>query len=146
MELATGTESLTLYDWLTTSGLHPEREKEATDEIKANAEALLTKVNPFLDELGWDGSKKLSSGFRPSEVNAATPHAAKHSGHESGHALDVLDDKQQSLCKLVMSRPDLLKKHGLMMEDIHSTKGKFTNWCHLDDVDRPDRPSRTFLP
>lgn len=139
-------ELISLDDWLTTSEQHPERAKEATDEIKANAEALLKKVNAFLDELGWTGSRKLSSGFRPTEVNEVTPHAAKHSGHESGHATDVADDSAQTLCKLVMSRPDLLRKYDLMMEDIHSTKGHITNWCHLDDVQRHDRPSRTFLP
>lgn len=139
-------ELIDLQDWLTTSNLHPERAREATDDVKANVYALLIKVNAFLDELGWTGSRKLSSGFRPTVVNATTPNAAKHSGHESGHAVDVSDDANQTLCKLVMSRPDLLKSHGLMMEDIHSTKGKFTNWTHLDDIQRHPRDSQTFLP
>lgn len=139
-------ELITLHDWLTTSGAHPEREKEATDEVKMNALDLIAKVDAFLDELGWTGMRQLSSGFRPEAVNAATPNAALHSGHESGHAMDISDDSNQTLCKLVMSRPDLLKKYGLMMEDINSTKGHSTNWCHLDTVPRHPRPSCIFLP
>lgn len=139
-------ETISLQDWLTTSGQHPEREAEATDTIKANAQIWCDKVNPFLDELGWTGPRTLSSGFRPTEVNAATPNAAKGSGHEDGRAGDLKDDAEQTLCKLVMSRPDLLLKYGLMMEDIGSTKGHTTNWCHLDDIPRHPRPSQTFLP
>lgn len=137
---------ITLQDWLTTSGLHPERKQEANDQIIVNATLWCDKVNAFLDELGWIGFRTLSSGFRPPEVNAATPNAAEHSGHESGLSGDISDDAEQTLAQLVMSRPDLLLKHGLMMEDIHSTKGKFTNWCHLDYVSRHPRPSQTFLP
>jgi hypothetical protein len=139
---------ITVNEWITSSNNYPERANspELNDEIKSNAQVLCDKVNAFLIDLGWKELVRLTSGFRPTDVNENTPNAAQHSGHEIGKALDIWDDYDQNLCKLVMSRPDLLRKHGLMMESMLSTKGKNTNWCHLDYIDRPDRASRTFIP
>jgi hypothetical protein len=63
-----------------------------------------------------------------------------------GRAIDLLDNKEQSLAKLVQSRPDLLKKYDLWLENPDFTKGKNTNWVHLDMGTRNDRPSRQFNP
>ncbi len=141
-------QKITLQDYFTSSGAYPEREKspELTGIVRASAVILLDKVNKLLDELNYQGSRKLSSGFRPSNINAATPGSAKKSAHMSGRGLDIIDDKDQTLAKLVASRPDLLRKYGLFLESPDHTKGKYTNWIHCDYVSRADRPSRTFIP
>lgn len=140
--------NLLLEDWITSSGSHPDRKSspELTPEVRANAQLLLNKVNRFLFEIGYTNPVRLSSGFRTLEVNESTPGAAHHSGHESGEALDILDDDNQTLAKLVAANPDELRKWGLMMEDMDSTRGQHTNWCHIDMKPRADRPSRIFKP
>jgi len=114
-------------------------------QIQDNAVKLLAKVNAFLNELGIE-SAQVTSGWRPPSVNANTPNSAKRSLHMMGLAVDILDDKDQSLAKLVPNKSDLLRKYGLWVEDKDSTRGKNTNWCHLDCGQRTDRPIRSFRP
>jgi hypothetical protein len=40
-----------------------------------------------------------------------------------GKAVDLLDNSNQDLAKLIASRPDLLRKYELFMEDMRSTRG-----------------------
>lgn len=138
---------LTVTEWIASSNNYPERASspELNDIVKSNAQVWCDKVNALLTDLGWTEMVKLTSGFRPTDVNESTPNAAKHSGHEIGLAGDIWDDYDQTLCKAVASRPDLLRFHGLMMEDSRYTKSH-TNWTHLDWISRPDRVSRTFIP
>lgn len=134
---------ISLKDYLTASGKYPEREnhKEATQEVKDSALKLIPKVEALLAELGIK-EVKVSSGFRPSEVNAGIAGAAKKSLHMTGNAID-LEDPEGKLDKLIMEHPELLKKHGLWLEHPDSTKG----WCHLDQsISRSDRPIRIFRP
>jgi hypothetical protein len=137
---------ITVNDVLTASGRYPERatRPECTDVIKANAQALCNKVNAFLDELGYTGKRDVTSGFRPLSVNEVTSNAGKKSHHLTGNALDILDDKDQTLAKLAESRSDLLEKYGLYMEDHRNTKGKNTNWFHVQ-VLPPKSGKRVFL-
>jgi hypothetical protein len=86
---------------------------------------------------------KVSSGFRPSEVNAATKGAAKKSNHMLGNAIDILDDKKQSLANKLT--PEILAKYNLYMEDKSATVGKMTNWVHLQIVP-PKSKKRIFFP
>jgi hypothetical protein len=133
---------LTLDDWITSSGSHPERasDSELTDEVMANAQRLLDAVNPFLDELGIT-PPPVSSGFRPSTVNAALPNSAKRSLHMTGLAID-LRDKNNELDRIVVANSALLTKYGLWLESPASTPG----WTHLDLGTRSDRPVRIFQP
>ena len=112
-----------------------------TDEVKNNAIKLLDIINTFLTELGIEEAI-VSSGFRPPAINNKTTNAAKRSYHMIGLAIDLKDNEQQNLGKLVASRPDLLKKYNLWLEDLNHTK----YWVHLDIGTRADRPSRVFLP
>lgn len=138
---------ITLKEYLTASGDHPEREnsEELTQELLDNAGVLLDKVNNFLNELKdietIAGTQSVSSGFRPSDVNKSIPGAALHSNHMICKAID-LKDKDGSLDEAVGKHPELLRKYGLWREDPSSTP----NWCHLDYAVRADRPSRTFHP
>lgn len=137
--------ALNLYNYLTASKKYPDRANhpEVTDVVTSNATELLTKVCDLLTELEIDPEDKdVSSGFRPSSVNKALANAAKKSLHMTGQAIDI-KDTDGSLGKLIASRPDLLRKYGLFIEDLKSTKG----WVHLDmSKKRSDRPSRSFIP
>lgn len=117
---------------------------EWTPEVEANAIAYLKLLNAFLNDLGITEAK-VSSGFRPAAINSATLNSAKKSLHMIGKACDIHDNKNQDLGKLVASRPDLLKKYGLWVESLQSTKG-INSWVHIDCGTRSDRPSRAFLP
>ena len=121
---------ITLEQYLTASGTYPERatHKELTDKYKENAKVLLKIVNQALKDLGIK-SVRVSSGFRPSSVNKATKGAAKVSSHLSCEAIDLVDDKNQSLCKLFTK--EVLEKYNLFREDSDATIGKVSNWIHL---------------
>jgi hypothetical protein len=138
-------ELISLSDLITSSGKYPDRalSPELTQQVKDNGVKLINKVNQMLTELGIK-EVNVSSGFRPSAVNAATPNSAKRSLHMIGSAVDILDDDNQTLGKLILSRNDLLEKYGLWLEDLDSTQGQNTNWCHLDQGVRFDRNPRMF--
>jgi len=121
---------ITLEQYLTASGSYPDRatHKELTKEYVENAKKLLKVVNQALKDLGIK-SVRVSSGFRPSSVNKATKGAAKVSSHLSCEAIDLVDDKNQSLCKLFTK--EVLEKYNLFREDSDATIGKVSNWCHL---------------
>lgn len=112
-------------------------------EYLINAQKLLIQVNGLLKELGITESD-VTSGWRPPSVNQQTQNAAKSSYHMICLAVDILDDEKQTLAKLVASRPDLLKKYNLWLENYEFTKGRFQNWVHLDLGSRQDRPNRMF--
>lgn len=118
---------------------------ELTDQIKSNSVILLNKVNSLLHDLNVERAE-VSSGWRPASINGSIPTAAKKSAHLEGMAVDLKDDKEQKLGKLILSRPDLLELYDLWLEDLDSTKGKWTNWVHLDTRSRSKRPIRVFKP
>lgn len=131
-----------LEDYITASGKYPERlnSDELTKAVKDNAVVLLNKVNQLLQELKiFD--VKVSSGFRPSAVNAKVKGAAKKSLHMSGRAVDIYDPKHEIIQK-IMARPDLLKKYDLWLEDPAATP----QWAHLDNGTRTERALRIFKP
>lgn len=128
---------ITLNDILTSSNTYPERlnSPELTDEVRANSMILLEKVNALIKDLGIT-SCKVSSGFRTGAANSNAG-GAKKSTHMLGVALDILDDKEQSLAKKIEEdyntnkENSLLVKHGLYMESPKHTIGHYTNWVHL---------------
>lgn len=139
---------ISLYNLLTSSGKYTDRalHPELTELMIEEGADLVRKVNALLTELESDASE-VSSGFRPASVNANTPNAAKTSLHMKCEAVDLVDDNNQSLAKLIASKPKLLQKYGLWLEHPESTKGKNTNWVHLDKSStRKDRPIRIFKP
>lgn len=117
--------------------------QEWTKEIENNANVLIAKINALLLDIGYKGKVQVTSGWRPAAVNAGVGNAAKKSAHMTGEACDLLDDKNQSLCKLITV--EMLKKHGLYMEHPEATVGKNTNWTHLQT--RPTKSgNRIFKP
>ncbi len=141
-------ELVTIKDIITSSGRYPERAQslELSMQVRDNMRSLAAKINGLLHDLKWIEEIEFSSGFRPSSVNRKISNAAKRSAHMDGKAGDILDDKEQTLGKKIAENPRLLKKHGLMMEDLAATKGKYTNWVHLDTKKRRYRASQTFRP
>lgn len=134
-------ETINLTDYITASGKYKDRliSPELTKEIKDNAIVLLNRVNQLLKELGVT-SVTVSSGFRPSAVNAKIKGSAKKSLHLLGKAVDI-HDPQHELYKKIEANPELLKKYGLWMEH----KDNAPTWCHLDNSSlRPDREVRIF--
>lgn len=133
---------ISLQDYLTASGKYPERASspELTPELLANASLLLQAVNALLAELHIHNAK-VSSGFRPSTVNAGVPGAAKRSLHMQCLACDI-HDRDGSLDKLIESRDDLKKKHGLWQESPAATP----SWLHIDCKNRGVRAKNTFMP
>ena len=120
---------------------------QLTDEIKTNAAKLLSSVESFLAEVNYTQKLEVSSGWRPAAINAGVGNAAKKSLHMLGLAVDLKDDKSRTLWKLCAANPECLRKHGLFLEDEEATRGKWTNWVHLDiSPTRSDRPSRVFKP
>lgn len=128
-----------LKDYLTSSGKFPDREKKATDDVKINAEDLLSRVNSFLKLLKI--LTTISSGFRPLKVNKAIKNASATSGHMNGTAID-LSDPDGSIGALIMKHLDLLKTMGLWLEDLSFTPG----WVHLDTKPRSKRKYNIFKP
>lgn len=119
--------------------------EEFTQEIILNATILLEKVNALLLSLNIK-KVEVSSGWRPSGINASVVNAAKKSLHMTGKAVDIKDDKSQSLASKILTNPELLKTYGLWLEDPAATKGTNTNWVHLDIGERIERPLRMFKP
>ena len=134
-------EIIDLESYITASGKYKDRleSNELTKEVKDNAVRLLNRVNQLLKELGYSKAN-VSSGFRPSSVNAKTKGAAKKSLHMLGKAIDIADPNHE-LYKKVEQKPELLKKYGLWMEH----KEDAPTWCHFDISSlRTDREVRIF--
>lgn len=142
-------ESITLENYITANKKYMGRMTDPglTMPLLANAKKLLQAVNAFLNDLSYTTTVIVSSGYRPAKTNANVPNASKTSLHMRCMAVDILDDKKQTLATLCSKHPDLLRKYGLFLEDPASTVGQNTNWTHLDISDtRSDRPSRIFKP
>lgn len=146
---------ITVDDVVTSSGRYPERANspELTDEVKSNIARLIDKVNALLTEIKWSKPISISSGFRPSAVNANVKGAAKKSAHQTGEACDIMQDKNNNelgqLIRKIQNNEGaqgILGKHGLMMESLESTIGQNTSWLHLDTKVRSPRPSMEFKP
>lgn len=134
-------EVITLKDyWM---GRNEEYSQDLTKEIEENAAILVSRVNAFLTELGVT-TAEVSSGWRPLTINNATPGASKGSAHLTGEAVDLLDDKDQSLAKKIQENIPLLEKFDLYLENPTRTIGKHTNWAHLQT--RKAKSGRVFQP
>lgn len=128
---------LTLKSYL--KGRDLTHSSECSDTIIKNAEALILKVNALLDEIKIT-RVYVNSGWRPAAINEQIG-GSKHSYHLLGKAVD-LADPLRVITDAILDKPELLRIHGLWMEDPKHAK----TWVHLDDGDRPDRPIRIFQP
>lgn len=111
---------------------------ELTRELRANARETLRRVNRLLRRAGITAT--VSSGWRPTAINAAVPGAAKNSKHIQCLAID-LDDRNGRLDAWCLANPDVLEELGLWLEHPDATPG----WCHLQ-TQAPRSGSRIFEP
>lgn len=139
-----------LNNYITASNAYPERlnSKELTPILIDNANRFIAIIQEFFEELGLNlENYQISSGFRPSYVNATIGNAAKKSLHQQCLAIDIVDDQHQSLAKLMQQKASLRKLKCIWLESPMSTQGKVTNWVHLDiSLTRPKRDSMEFVP
>jgi hypothetical protein len=109
-----------------------------TEVQRDNAEETVGKANALLERFGE--TRKVVSGWRPPEVNAATPGAAKRSLHMSCEAVD-LEDHDGMLDDWCLEHPEVLQEIGLWQEHPAHTKG----WAHLQIVP-PRSGKRVYHP
>lgn len=111
---------------------------EMTSQIATLAQITISRANDLLDAFGE--ARQVTSGWRPPEVNAATPGAAQFSRHMTGQAVD-LADPEGDLDDWCMKHSEILENIGLWQEHPASTKG----WCHVQIV-APKSGNRVFYP
>lgn len=115
-----------------------DRKYTLTPDLQANAEETVDKVNQLLNRFGE--SRKVRSGWRPPEINQATPNAAPKSKHMTCEACD-LDDPEGDLDEWALANPDVLQEIGLWQEHPSATK----SWAHFQIVP-PKSGNRVFYP
>lgn len=111
---------------------------------KANAEETVKRVNELLHDIGLP-FYGISSGYRPSAINARVKGAATKSAHISCEAVDLRDSADQKIGRYLTANQDVLEKFDLYMENIGYTKGTNSPWVHLQT--RKTRSGRrVFIP
>lgn len=115
-----------------------------SEEMRKNADETIYLANLLLS---WyyhdkpDAEKtKVTSGYRPSSVNANTPGASARSKHLTCQAVD-LSDPEGELDDWCMENQKTLEQVGLWLEHPSATKG----WTHWQIVP-PRSGKRVFYP
>ena len=121
-------------------GRDKEYADELTDEIRANAQVTVDRVNELLARAGRSSIDRLSSGFRPKAINDATSNAAKGSKHLTAEAADI-PDADRLLAGWCMDNLDVLREIGLWAEDPRWTP----TWLHVQIVP-PKSGKHVFIP
>lgn len=142
---------ITLPDYLMgRDALYPE---SLADNLIANAERLLPKINALLTHAAQDGvypgidsrtGTPVASGWRPPHINDRTANAAKQSTHLTMNGIDVQDTADRSLARWCLLNLPLLEKYGLWMEDPQWTGGA-DPWVHLQQL-APGSGRRVYRP
>ncbi len=112
--------------------------KELTIELQKNADKMVARASELLSAFGE--KRKVTSGWRPASINAATPGAAKKSLHMFCLAVD-LEDKDGRLGKWCVENVERLIEIGLWLESPTKTPG----WVHVQ-AHAPRSGSRIFMP
>lgn len=111
---------------------------ELSDAHKMNAQRTIDKANAVLELFG--SNRRVTSGWRPAEINAATKGASPTSRHMTCQAVD-LEDNNRELMGWCLNNKDLLVKLDLYLEDPRSTP----TWVHMQTVP-PASGHRFFMP
>ena len=113
-----------------------------TSEMVMNYNELIPKVNHLLEMFFIDNPeaprRDVNSGYRPAEINAGIPNAAKKSNHMICAAIDLKDD-DGLLGAWCLKEIAKLNQIGLYMESLDYTKG----WVHLQT---PKTHNNPFIP
>lgn len=100
---------------------------ELSDAHKANAVTTVDLANQVLTAAGMD--RRVTSGWRPASINAATKGAAPNSKHVLCQAVD-LEDNNRELKNWCLNNPDILARIGVWCEDPRDTP----SWVHIQTV------------
>jgi Peptidase M15 len=100
---------------------------ELSDAHKMNAERTIVAANAILELFGQ--KRRVTSGWRPASINAATKGAALHSRHVLCQAID-LEDNDKALINWCLNNQDKLAEVGVWMEDPRDTP----TWVHWQIV------------
>lgn len=112
---------------------------ELTAALRADAALTVQRVNALLTKAKIT-TARVSSGWRPLAINAATKNAAKASNHTRCRACDIADTKG-ALGRWCLSNLKELEAIGLWLEH----PSKTPTWVHLQTVP-PRSGRRIFLP
>lgn len=107
-------------------------------EISDNLDKLLIPMNQIRQ--AWGKPMNVNSGWRPAQINAATPGAALHSKHTIGLAVDI-SDLDGSLKDWVLGNLQLMKDLNIFFEDFRWTP----TWVHFQ-IGAPGSGKRIFVP
>jgi len=116
-----------------------------TPQQQANAKETVRRVNLLLARFGE--TRKITSGYRPPAINAATAGAAKRSKHLDCLAADI-EDANGKLDAWCMKNLKVLEEIGLWLEHPSATKNPARfgeGWCHVQIVP-PKSGNRVFYP
>lgn len=117
---------------------------QLTEAIRANSAETVSKANLLISSYSSltkdDTQRRVTSGWRPPEVNANTAGAALFSKHMVGQAIDI-SDPEGDLDEWCLDNPEVLQTIGLWQEHPSATKG----WCHVQTVP-PKSGKRVFYP
>lgn len=111
---------------------------EYTQEISDNLDKLLIPLNQI--RTAYNVPMIVNSGWRPPQINAATPGAAPASKHMIGLAADIRDT-DGALWAWVLQNLALMQQLGIYMEDKRWTPG----WTHFQ-LGAPGSGHRIFVP
>jgi hypothetical protein len=118
---------------------------ELTDEIRCNAADTVERANVLLERAGFAQVCTVNSGWRPRQINAATPNASATSHHLTGRAVD-LPDPDRALAKWCVNNLAALAEVGLWLEDPRWTYDENgEHWVHVQTVP-PRSGNRVFVP
>ncbi len=118
---------------------------DLTDGIRRNAADTVAKANALLERAGFAHVCSVNSGWRPRQINTATPNASATSHHLTGCAVD-LPDPDRTLAAWCVNNLAALAKIGLWMEDPRWTwDANGEHWVHVQTVP-PRSGNRVFVP
>lgn len=113
---------------------------QLTDEIKANADLTVGRVNELLEVAGFKSITAVNSGWRPKAVNDKTSNAGANSNHLTGKAVDI-GDPDRTLATWCADNVGALETVGLWCEDFRWTP----DWVHFQTVP-PKSGRRIYIP
>lgn len=118
---------------------------ELTDDMRKDAQILISKVSELLSRAGIDDCV-ITSGFRPKSYNAQIG-GSKNSLHCYCQAID-LADPDEKIGKWFQSNIQALIEIGLWAESLsvtHKSEKPSGKWVHLQ-IKAPRSGNRIFLP
>jgi hypothetical protein len=121
---------ITVEDYLTTHGKHPERMAWVSQAVERNAQVTVSRVNGLYLVCGF--SRRVSGGFRDMLSNKRIKNASPYSRHQTGEAAD-LEDFDGKLKAWASKNADSLIPLGLWCEPFHLTP----SWLHVQTTPVP---------